>query len=100
MHRLVFNAAFAAHRVPIAWSEARYRRLRVLRDERRRVLAELRNHCVGPECDVLIELLADEICSTKATMFDEMVLDVGATRGPASTTSSATPSPPASRSRS
>ncbi|BBZ06501.1 haloacid dehalogenase [Mycolicibacterium doricum] len=82
VHRLVFNAAFAAHRVPIAWSEARYRRLRVLRDERRRVLAELRNHCVGPECDVLIELLADEICSTKATMFDEMVLDVGATPRP------------------
>lgn len=82
VHRLVFNAAFAAHGVPIAWSEARYRRLRVLRDERRRVLAELRNHCVGPECDVLIELLADEICSTKATMFDEMVLDVGATPRP------------------
>jgi beta-phosphoglucomutase-like phosphatase (HAD superfamily) len=50
----------------------------VLRDERQRVLAELRNHCVGPECDVLTELLADEICSTKAMMFDEMVLDVGA----------------------
>lgn len=82
VHRVVFNAAFAAHGVPIAWSEARYRRLTVLRDERRRVLAELRNHCVGPECDVLIELLADEICSTKAMMFDEMVLDVGATPRP------------------
>lgn len=82
VHRVVFNAAFAAHGVPITWSADRYRRLTALRDERRRVLAELRNHCVGLECDVLIELLADEICSTKAMMFDEMVLDVGATPRP------------------
>lgn len=82
VHRVVFNAAFAAHGVPIEWSAARYRRLMVLRDERQRVLAELRNHCVGPECDVLIELLADEICSTKAMMFDEMVLDAGASPRP------------------
>lgn len=82
VHRVVFNAAFAAHGVPIEWSAARYRRLMALPDERRRVLAELRNHCVGPECDVLVELLADEICSTKAMMFDEMVLDAGATPRP------------------
>ncbi|BBY17485.1 HAD family hydrolase [Mycolicibacterium litorale] len=82
VHRVVFNAAFAAHGVPIEWSPARYRRLMVLRDERQRVLAELRNHCVGPECDVLTELLADEICSTKAMMFDEMVLDAGASPRP------------------
>ncbi|KUI32587.1 HAD family phosphatase [Mycobacterium sp. GA-2829] len=82
VHRVVFNAAFAAHGVPIAWSAARYRRLMVLRDERQRVLAELRNHCVGPECDVLVELLAGEICSTKAMMFDEMVLDAGASPRP------------------
>ncbi|MFS0897764.1 HAD family hydrolase [Mycolicibacterium litorale] len=82
VHRVVFNAAFAAHGVPIAWSESRYQRLMVLRDERQRVLAELRNHCVGPECDVLVELLADEICSTKAMMFEEMVLDAGATPRP------------------
>lgn len=82
VHRVVFNAAFVAHGVPIEWSAARYRRLMVLRDERQRVLAELRNHCVGPECDVLIELLADEIRSTKAMMFDEMVLDAGATPRP------------------
>ncbi|WP_197374367.1 HAD family hydrolase [Mycolicibacterium baixiangningiae] len=82
VHRVVFNAAFAAHGVPIAWSAARYRRLMVLRDERQRVLADLRNHCVGPECDVLTELLADEICSTKAMMFDEMVLDAGVTPRP------------------
>jgi beta-phosphoglucomutase-like phosphatase (HAD superfamily) len=56
---------------------ARYRQLLVLRDERQRVLAELRKHCVGPECDVLTELLADEVCDTKAMMFDEMVLDAG-----------------------
>lgn len=82
VHRVVFNAAFAAHGVPIEWSASRYRRLMVLRDERRRVLAELRNHCVGQECDVLTELLADEICSTKAMMFDEMVLDAGANPRP------------------
>ncbi|TFV58071.1 haloacid dehalogenase [Mycobacterium sp. PS03-16] len=76
-HRVVFNAAFAAHGIPIEWSAARYRKLTVLRDERQRVLAELRNHCVGPECDVLTELLADDICTTKAMMFDEMVLDAG-----------------------
>lgn len=76
-HRVVFNAAFAAHGIPIEWSVARYRKLSVLRDERQRVLAELRNHCVGPECDVLTEMLADDICTTKSMMFDEMVLDVG-----------------------
>ncbi|MBO0678888.1 HAD hydrolase-like protein [Mycolicibacterium sp. S2-37] len=76
-HRVVFNAAFAAHGLPIEWSVARYRRLLVLRDERQRVLAELRQHCVGPECDVLTELLADEVCATKAIMFDEMVVDAG-----------------------
>lgn len=78
-HRIVFNAAFAAHGVPIKWSAARYRQLLVLRDERQRVLAELRKHCVGPECDVLTELLADEICDTKAMLFEEMVLDTGLT---------------------
>lgn len=76
-HRVVFNAAFAAHGLPIVWSVARYRRLLGLRDERQRVLAELRKHCVGPECDVLTELVADEVCDTKAMMFDEMVLDAG-----------------------
>ncbi|MCK0173655.1 MULTISPECIES: HAD hydrolase-like protein [Mycobacteriaceae] len=74
-HRVVFNAAFAAHGLPIEWSVARYRQLLVLRDERQRVLAELRKHCVGPECDVLTELLADEVCATKTIMFDEMVVD-------------------------
>ncbi|WP_422749411.1 HAD family hydrolase [Mycobacterium sp. WMMD1722] len=76
-HRVVFNAAFAAHGLPIEWSVDRYRQLLGLRDERQRVLAELRKHCVGPECDVLTELLADEVCDTKAMMFDEMVLEVG-----------------------
>jgi beta-phosphoglucomutase-like phosphatase (HAD superfamily) len=76
-HRVVFNAAFAAHGLPIEWSPARYRQLLVLRDEGQRVLAELRKHCVGPECDVLTELLADDVCTTKAMMFDEKVLDAG-----------------------
>lgn len=76
-HRVVFNAAFAAHGLPIRWSVARYRQLLALRDERQRVAAELRKRCVGPECDVLTELLADEICATKNLMFDEMILDAG-----------------------
>ncbi|WP_102141786.1 HAD family hydrolase [Mycobacterium hubeiense] len=76
-HRVVFNAAFAAHGLPIRWSVPRYRQLLTLRDERQRVVAELRKRCVGTECDVLTEMLADEICATKAMMFEEMILDVG-----------------------
>jgi beta-phosphoglucomutase-like phosphatase (HAD superfamily) len=74
-HRVVFNAAFATHGMPFTWSVARYRKLLALRDERQRVTAELRKRCVGTECDVLTELLADEICATKAMIFDEMVVD-------------------------
>jgi beta-phosphoglucomutase-like phosphatase (HAD superfamily) len=75
VHRVVFNAAFAAHGMPFTWSVDRYRKLLALRDERQRVTAELRKRCVGTECDVLTELLADEISATKAMMFDEMVVD-------------------------
>lgn len=81
-HRVVFNAAFAAHGLPIHWTVARYRQLLALRDERQRVLAELRKRCVGTECDVLTELLADEICATKAIMFEEIILDAGLTPRP------------------
>ncbi|MGW0161081.1 HAD family hydrolase [Mycobacterium sp. NPDC003323] len=76
-YRAVFNAAFAALNLPLHWSEQRYRRLLALPDERLRVAAELRKHCVGTECDVLVELLVDEICATKDMMFDEMILDAG-----------------------
>ncbi len=76
-HRVVFNAAFAAHGLELTWSPARYRQLLALHDERQRVGAELRKRCVGPECDVLVELLADEICATKDMIFDEMILDLG-----------------------
>ncbi len=78
-HRVVFNAAFAAHGLPIQWGIARYRQLQALQDERQRVTAELRKRCVGPDCDVLTEVLADEICMTKDMMFDEMILDAGLT---------------------
>lgn len=78
-HRVVFNAAFAAHGLPIQWGVARYRQLQALQDERQRVTAELRKRCVGPDCDVLTEVLADEICMTKDMMFDEMILDAGLT---------------------
>lgn len=75
VHRKVFNAAFAAHGMPFTWSVSRYRQLLALSDERQRVTAELRKRCVGTECDVLTELLADEICATKAMMFDEMIAE-------------------------
>lgn len=78
-HRVVFNAAFAALDLPIQWSVARYRQLLALKDPRQRVTAELRKRCVGTECDVLAELLADEICMTKEMMFEEMILDAGLT---------------------
>ena len=73
-HRLAFNAAFAAHGLEIEWSVPRYRKLMALRDERQRVAAELRARGICTECDVLAEVLVDEICATKAMMVDEMLL--------------------------
>ncbi len=74
-HRLAFNAAFAALGLDIEWTVARYRQLQALRDERRRVAAELRKRGVSSECDVLAELLVDEICAAKAMILDETILD-------------------------
>ncbi|MGE2730041.1 HAD family hydrolase [Mycolicibacterium vaccae] len=74
-HRPAFNAAFAEAGLDIAWSEQRYRQLKVLSDERSRVAAELRKRGVRCECDVLAELLVDEICATKAMILDETILD-------------------------
>lgn len=74
-HRPAFNAAFAELGLDITWSEQRYRQLKVLSDERTRVAAELRKRGVRCECDVLAELLVDEICATKAMILDETILD-------------------------
>lgn len=74
-HRLAFNAAFAAHGLDIEWSAARYRKLLALSDERQRVAAELRARGICTESDVLVNLLADEIQSTKAMMFQELITD-------------------------
>lgn len=74
-HRPAFNAAFAELGLDIEWSPARYRQLLALPDERRRVAAELRKRGVSSECDVLAELLVDEICATKAMILDETILD-------------------------
>lgn len=74
-HRRAFNAAFAALGLDIAWSVPRYRQLQALTDERRRVAAELRKRGVSTECDVLAELLVDEICMTKAMVLDETMRD-------------------------
>ncbi len=76
-HRVVYNAAFAALGLSLQWSVERYRRLLALPDERQRVTAELRKRCVGTECDVLVNMLVDEICATKEMMFEEMILDAG-----------------------
>ena len=76
-HRAVFNSAFAALDLGLRFSVERYRQLLTLPDERQRVAAELRRRCVGTECDVLVNLLVDEICATKEMMFDEMILDAG-----------------------
>ncbi|MGH3676730.1 MAG: HAD-IA family hydrolase [Mycobacterium sp.] len=76
-HRVAFNAAFAAHGLDFEWSVGRYRQLLALSDERQRVSAELRKRGIATECDVLTELLADEICTTKTMMFDELILDAG-----------------------
>jgi HAD superfamily hydrolase (TIGR01509 family) len=74
-HRVAFNAAFAAHGLDFQWSVGRYRQLLALSDERQRVSAELRKRGIATECDVLTELLADEIYTTKAMMFAELVGD-------------------------
>ncbi|CAN3127388.1 Haloacid dehalogenase [Mycobacterium sp. smrl_JER01] len=81
-HRPAFNAAFAELGLDIEWSPARYRQLLVLPDEHRRVAAELRKRGVRTECDVLAELLVDEICATKAMILAETVLDADVTARP------------------
>ncbi|MCH9666909.1 MAG: HAD hydrolase-like protein [Actinomycetia bacterium] len=74
-HLPAFNAAFAANGVEIEWTVARYRQLLALSDERRRVAAELRRRGVSAECDVLAELLADQVCAAKNKLLDETILD-------------------------
>ena len=74
-HRVAFNAAFAAHGLDVEWSVGRYRQLLALSDERQRVSAELRKRGIATECDVLTELLADEICSTKAMIAEETIVN-------------------------
>lgn len=74
-HRVAFNAAFAAHGLDFEWSVSRYRQLLALTDERQRVSAELRKRGVATDCDVLNQLLADDIYTTKTMVFDELVHD-------------------------
>jgi HAD superfamily hydrolase (TIGR01509 family) len=74
-HRVVFNAAFAAHGLDIEWTPERYRKLLALSDERQRVAAELRARVICTESDVLNKLLVDEIVATKNMMFEEMIAD-------------------------
>jgi beta-phosphoglucomutase-like phosphatase (HAD superfamily) len=81
-HRVAYNAAFAAHGLDVRWSVGRYRQLLALGDERQRVRAELRKRGIATECDVLTELLADEIYTTKTMMFEEMVRDADLTPRP------------------
>ncbi|KMO71388.1 HAD family hydrolase [Mycolicibacterium chlorophenolicum] len=81
-HRPAFNRAFAELGLDIVWSEARYRQLMALSDERRRVAAELRKRGISSECDVLAELLVDEICATKDMILAETILDADITARP------------------
>lgn len=81
-HRRAFNAAFAALGLNVEWSVSRYRQLQALTDERRRVAAELRRRGINTECDVLAELLVDEICMTKAMILDETIRDADITTRP------------------
>ncbi len=74
-HRPAFNAAFKQLGLDIEWTAARYRQLQALCDERRRVAAELRKRGVSSECDVLAELLVDEVCAAKEMIIDETILD-------------------------
>ena len=74
-HLPAFNAAFAALGLEIEWTVARYRQLLALRDERRRVAAELRKRGVNTECDVLADMLVDEICTAKEAILGETILD-------------------------
>lgn len=70
-----YNAAFAALGLQIEWTVARYRQLLALPDGRRRVAAELRKRGVNTECDVLADLLVDEVCAAKETILAETILD-------------------------
>ena len=81
-HRRAFNAAFAALGLDVEWSVPRYRQLQALTDERRRVAAELRSRGINTECDVLAELLVDEVCMTKAMILDETIRDADITTRP------------------
>lgn len=72
-HRVAFNAAFAAHGLDVRWSRTRYRQLLALRDERQRINAELRRREIEAECDVLMQLLTDELYATKTMIFDEVI---------------------------
>jgi beta-phosphoglucomutase-like phosphatase (HAD superfamily) len=81
-HRVAYNAAFAAHGMNFEWSVARYRQLLALSDERQRVSAELRKRGVSTESDVLTQLLADDIYTTKTMVLDEMILDADLTPRP------------------
>ncbi len=81
-HRLAYNAAFAAHGLNFEWSLTRYRQLLALSDERQRILAELRKRGVSTESDVLTQLLADDIYTTKTMMLDEMILAADLTPRP------------------
>ncbi len=81
-HRVAYNAAFAAHGLNFEWSLTRYRQLLALTDERQRILAELRKRGVSTESDVLTQLLADDIYTTKTMMLDEMILDADLTPRP------------------
>lgn len=69
-HRPAFNAAFAAHRLDIAWDAEEYGRLLKITGGRRRIAADLRARGFGDVADQL----AAEIHQTKTQLFRDRVL--------------------------
>ena len=74
-HRPAFNAAFAELGLDIEWTVAALPPAAGASRRTRRVSAELRRRGVSSECDVLAELLVDEICAAKEMILDETILD-------------------------
>ena len=70
-HRAAFNAAFAAHGLPVRWDVEQYRHALRIRDDRRRIAAALRRRGYGRDSAAL----AAEVLRTKDALFERCVLD-------------------------
>jgi beta-phosphoglucomutase-like phosphatase (HAD superfamily) len=71
VHRVAYNAAFAAHGLDIVWDVDDYGRLLQIPDDLRRLAADLRGRGYGPSS---IRLAAD-LHHTKTVLFDDLMQD-------------------------